>query len=48
MSPLGFVSEGNLLAGSTAANTRVRATGQEVETLDFSDDGTFDHSWVEE
>ena len=35
--PLGFVFEGNLLAASIVDNvTTVRATGQEVEELDFS------------
>lgn len=48
VTPLGVVFEGNLLGASTVNTTRVRATGQEVENLDFSDSGTFNHSWEEE
>ena len=44
MTPLGFEPLGNLLAASTANQTTVRTTGQEVQSLDFSDD-TFNHEW---
>ena len=49
MTPLGFVSEGNLLAGSVVTNQSVINTNaQEVQTYDFSDSSfSSGNSWTE-
>ena len=45
MTPLGFVSECNLLEGSVVSNMTLQSTGQEVKDYDFSQDTSFNTEW---
>ena len=45
MTPLGFVIEGSLLAGSVGDTVTAQTSGQELEYYDFSSDDSFNVNW---
>ena len=45
MTPLGFITEGNLLQASVSQTMVVESTGQEVIEYDFEHDDTFNTDW---